>query len=194
MIHYYSVSTQDLLIISWHKCKTSQDGLKLNLDKCINIIMNRVQSHIKFVNGDKMPRKHKATYLGVIVTDENRKSEEIISRIAACNQTANRLKLFWNMAETSINWKLRVFDAVLRSKLLYGLETMELTEQELNKLNAFQIKCIRRILKLELTCINRDNANEAVLVMAEAHRGKPIKPFSQSCTCRLIHHAPCCPS
>ena len=75
--------------------------------------MNRVQSEIKFVNGDKMPRKHKATYLGAILTDENSKREEITSRIAACNQAANKLKLLWNTAETTINWKLRVFDAVL---------------------------------------------------------------------------------
>ena len=79
------------------------------------------------------------------VTDENSKREELISRMAVSNQTANRLKLFWNTADTTLNWKLRVFDAVLRSKLLYGFETMELTEQELNKLNSFQIKGIRRI-------------------------------------------------
>ena len=68
-------------------------GLKLNLDKCINITMNIFQSEVRFMNGDIMPRKSKATYLGAILTDENSNREELLSRIASCNHTANRLKL-----------------------------------------------------------------------------------------------------
>ena len=56
---------------------------------------------------------------------------------------------------TSIAWKLRVFNSIVISKLMYGLETIQLTQTELNKLDSFQMKCIRRILKVPPAYIDR---------------------------------------
>ena len=55
---------------------------------------------------------------------------------------------FWDKAHTSIELKLRVFNSIVISKLMYGLETIQLTQTELNKLDSFQMKCIRRNLKI----------------------------------------------
>ena len=44
-------------------------NLRLNLNKCINITANRKQSTIKFMDDSPVPRKHKAVYLGAILTD-----------------------------------------------------------------------------------------------------------------------------
>jgi len=45
-------------------------------------------------------------------------------------------------------WQLLIFDEVVRSKLLYGLETIQLTGAMLKKIDAFQIRCLRRILRI----------------------------------------------
>ena len=48
--------------------------------------------------------------------------------------TANRMKIFGNEANTKLNWKLQVFTAIIRSKLLYGLDTIQLTKQDTQKM------------------------------------------------------------
>ena len=39
-------------------------NMELNLDRCINLTLNRKQSSIKFADGSIVPCKHTATYLG----------------------------------------------------------------------------------------------------------------------------------
>ena len=52
-----------------------------------------------------------------------------------------------------------MFTAIIRSKLLYGLECIQLTQNEISKLNAFQNKTLRRILKKPPTFIDREQTN-----------------------------------
>ena len=115
------------------------------------------------MNGDPVPRKHRATYLGAILTDNIDNQAEISNRLVDCINTCNRLGIFWKKAETTKHWKLRVFEAVLRSKLMYGLETIQLTDSELNRIDAFQIKNLRRIMGIKPTCVDRTYSNREVL-------------------------------
>lgn len=40
-----------------------------------------------------------------------------------------------------------MFDAILKSKVMYGLDCIQLNTADLDKINAFQMKGLRRILK-----------------------------------------------
>ena len=122
-------------------------NLQLNYDKCINLTMHQHQSSIKFLDGSLVPRKKEAIYLGTLLSDSVDNHREICNRLAAASATCHRLKLFWDKAHTSVRWKIRVFDSILRSKILYGLECIQLTQSDMAKLNAFQMKGLRRILK-----------------------------------------------
>ena len=57
-------------------------NMELNLDKCINLTLNRKQSSIKFADGSLVPRKHTATYLGTLLTDNVDNKQEVMNRIA----------------------------------------------------------------------------------------------------------------
>ena len=46
----------------------------------------------------------------------------------------------------STTWKLRVHDAVITSRLFYGLEPASLTDAEYARIDAFQIKAFRKML------------------------------------------------
>ena len=48
-----------------------------------------------------------------------------------------------------------MFDAILRVKVMYGLETLVKNTAIKNKLDVFQVKCMRKILQLPTTYINR---------------------------------------
>jgi len=150
-------------------------NMKLNYAKCINITINRKISRISYMNKEEVPRKQKAVYLGTILTDTNDNHSEINNRISDCIITANRMKLFWNKAKTTIKWKLQVFDAMIRSKLLYGLETIQLTQNEKLRLDAFQMKGIRRLLQIPPTHIDRTWTNELVMKRANEEKLKPNK-------------------
>ena len=70
--------------------------------------------------------------------------------------------LFWRHSNCQAAFKLRVLDAVIRSKLVYGLETAQLNDSHLSKLDVFQLKGLRKILRMQTTFVNRANTNEKV--------------------------------
>ena len=95
-------------------------------------------------------------------------AREIKNRISTCMAIMKSLDVFWLHAKCPTRWKVLVFDAVIRSKLLYGLETAMLTEGALRKNNTSQLKGLRKILKLTTTFVERANTNKFVIDTANA--------------------------
>ena len=138
-------------------------NMKLNMGKCVNLTINRHQSSIKFLDGTPVPRKSHASYLGATLTDSVDNHKEIMQRLGAVNATALQLQPLWSQTRTTVKWRLRVFEAALSTKLLYGLETIQLTRSEQNTLDAFQMKMLRRILRVPSTYIDREWTNQRVI-------------------------------
>ena len=94
-------------------------------------------------------------------------------------------------------WKLVVFDPIIRSKLLYGLETIHVTRPFSKKLDAFQFRCIRKILGMSPTSINRANTNNRLLETATAiafpaygdRRIASLSEYHMSRRAKLLEHA-----
>ena len=55
---------------------------------------------------------------------------------------------FWKATVCSTTWKLEVYDAIIRNKLLYGLETVHFTQTQQKEMNASQFRGPRKILGL----------------------------------------------
>ena len=49
---------------------------------------------------------------------------------------------------------------------IYGLESVQINDSLKNKIDAFQLKGLRQILKLQTTYMNRTNSNEHVFRVA----------------------------
>ena len=56
---------------------------------------------------------------------------------------------FFRKTKCSIFWKLKVYNAVIISRLLYGLESLEFIKALEHRLDTFQMKGLRAILKIE---------------------------------------------
>lgn len=82
-----------------------------------------------------------------------------------------RLKLFDTQSDQPIKFKLLVHEMVIRSKLLYGLESAALTDGALTQLNTFQLKGIRRILGAVTTYRSKTCANEFLMEKTNQHTG-----------------------
>ena len=143
--------------------ESAKYNMLLNFDKCVNITINQHQSSVKFLNGTSVPRKDQAKYLGATLTDTVDNRQELSQRIGAVVATARQLNPLWFQARTSKTWKIRVFESTLASKLLYGLESMQLTLSEQKLIDNFQMKMLRKILGVPSTYVNRAWTNQAVL-------------------------------
>ena len=77
-----------------------------------------------------------------------------------------KMHVFWRHSNNSLKFKLTVLQSVLFSKILFGLESAELTLGALKALDVFHLKCLRKILKITTTFIERSNTNEKVFQRA----------------------------
>ena len=57
-----------------------------------------------------------------------------------------KMDTFWFYSTCDIRRQLIVFNAVLRSKLLYGLESLQLNQASVRALESFQMKGLRKII------------------------------------------------
>jgi hypothetical protein len=152
-------------------------GLNFNKSKCVSMGFHSHQ-HPKFGNGDFVPTQDKAVYLGGLINAKHDVKPEISAKIGSCFAVLNRLNFFWGKANCPKKFKLLVFDAVIRAKLVYGLDTVAIPPNLMAKLNVFQLKGLRKILGLKTTFIDRANSNKEVFRQANAERnpnGEPNK-------------------
>ena len=77
--------------------------------------------------------------------------KEVNKRIAETYVTWKKLEEFWKHSNCSTKFKITVHDAMVRTKLMYGLESLQLNDSIINKIEIFQRKGIRQILKMKTT-------------------------------------------
>ena len=138
-------NTKQAAEIILHKIQeeSSRYNMKLNQSKCILLGMNSSGS-AQSLDGGYMRVADRAPYLGTNMSAKGNPHFERSSRIINTTTTLNKLDLLWKKAPASTTWKLRVHDAVISSKLLYGLESASLTNAEYERLDSFQIKALRK--------------------------------------------------
>ena len=158
-------------------------GLNFNRGKCVSMNFHGIRKP-KFPNGENIMEVNETVYLGGVISKEHDVKKEVQAKIASCFAVLNKLNAFWFKSSCPKKFNLDVFDAVIRSKLVYGLEVVQLPDSILKKLDVFQLKGLRKILGMQTTFVNRANTNRKVVENANAIRnpncvpGKDIKLFS----------------
>ena len=86
-------------------------------------------------------------------------------------------------------FKITALDAVIRSKLLYGLDSAQLTPSQQRRTEVFQLTGLRKILKMNTTYVERNNSKDQVyrraneLIKHETPDGKTRKRVKSFVTC-----------
>jgi len=89
------------------------------------------------------------TYLGSTVTNTLSLDAELDKRIGKANTTMARLtQRVWENRDLSLHTKVQVYRACVLSVLLYGSEAWNTYVRQERRLNAFHMRCLRRILGL----------------------------------------------
>ena len=113
----------------------ADDYLELNLNrsKCCYVAYN-CQGQIRFQHGEPINLQRKPH-----IWERPSRSTLTLDIISATMAILRKLDLFWIKTHCSKKWKLLVFNAVITSRVLYGLETLDPTEAAGRLLSTFQL-------------------------------------------------------
>lgn len=82
------------------------------------------------------------------IDDVERRTQDIQQRLSKSRHTFHRLRRIWDTSEIDRKTKLQLLKTIVRAVLMYGCLAWKLTKTEVKKLDAFQHKCIKRILRI----------------------------------------------
>ena len=84
-----------------------------------------------------------------------------------------KLRIFWREGLLSIRERIMIYTALIGTRLTYGLHTLPLKDELMNKIDAFHVKELRQILKMKPTFIDRGTTNAKVLELSNTAANKP---------------------
>jgi len=123
-------------------------GLKINVKKTRHLRMSGRTNESIMVSGEVVDEVYHFTYLGSKVSTSRDGGEEILVPISQASQAFPSLQGIWRSKNISQKTKIRFFKSNVLSTLLYGAESWKMTKTISHKLNVFQNKCLRRILRV----------------------------------------------
>jgi hypothetical protein len=146
---------------------TQAYGLTLNVKKTVVMSLQQFETDSKgkitrdkevqqpdtniIIRNKKVETTDSFSYLGCIVSNDQRMDKEIESRLSKASTAFNMLRgVIWYRKTISVEAKLRIFRACVLPVLLYGSEVWSLTVVQENRVNTFYMKCLRTLLGLNL--------------------------------------------
>ena len=123
----------------------SKYGLSFNWRK-LETLGVRTVTNITKPDGVRVTQKGSIKYLGAMLSDDGRLAAELGRRIGAARQEFDTLRRVWKHSSINLPKKLRILDACVMSKLVYGLSAAALNQAERRRLDGFQARCLRQVL------------------------------------------------
>ena len=135
-----------------------------------DLVSIKKNTFFHFHDGAQLNKEFEAMYLGNEINRTVNIKHEILNKMSEVRRTWFKLSAYWKASGASKKWKLIIFDAIIRSKLLCGLETIHLTQALSKSLDAFQSRSLRiKNLKRPSTFIDRSCTNQKILEEATAN-------------------------
>jgi hypothetical protein len=128
--------------------KARSVGLKISTKKTEVMRWNSDDKRKIQVQGTELKDIERFTYLGSIVSMTGCTLEDVESRIRKAKAAFAGLNTIWKSKTYKKEPKLRLFNAIVKSTLLFGSECWTMTRKIESKLNIFHHKCLMRILQM----------------------------------------------
>ena len=149
-------------------------GMSLNQTKT-ELLTHPSRSHspIRFADGTAVPTTTQVKYLGSMVSWIKPFETAFFHRTALAEAAYKKLRLVWN-SSLARRTKLRIYQSVFIPTLIYGLDSLTLTEKHLKRIDAFYLRFLRRIVGIKASYYSHIT-NHSVWRTA----GYPRKPSDQ---------------
>ena len=141
-------------------------NLTLNKEKCQLLVTNDVGSRVNFPDGTPVSRQKQIKYLGATFTATLDVGSILRQKTTEASATMRALQPLWKDTQISTSWKLVIYNAVIRTRVFYTLETLELTPGQQRILDTLYFRGLRKILHKRSTFIDRYWTHERLLRLA----------------------------
>ena len=123
-------------------------GMKTSIKKTKLMRYNAKDQTPVLTDGKDVEDVDSFTYLGSIVNKTGVAEQDITARVGKARSSFNKFTKVWKSSQYSMRTKTRIFNSNVLTVLLYGSETWRMTKRDEDKLDSFQHKCLRKILKI----------------------------------------------
>ena len=128
--------------------ESKKAGLEINSSKTEEIRVNTTVKQRLRLNGEDIKRSSDFCYLGSIVAEDGGTSKEVSARIQKARGSFSKLRRLWLSKSLRKDTKIRIFNACVKSVLLYGCETWLVTKDIQRKLPSFMNRCLTYVLRI----------------------------------------------
>lgn len=160
-----TISKEYGLTLNAKKTKTMIISKTYNIDALFNIDQKRLQRVDNFI------------YLGCQLNESWDHSREVKIRIEKARSTFLRMKTILCNLSLSLCIRMRVLRCYVYSTLYYGLEAWTLTDNTSKRLEAFELWCYRRMLRISYThhvtnetVLRRMNKDKEILITVKKRK------------------------
>ena len=127
--------------------KANAFGMELNKEKCKVMVNSRNDTSCNInIEGQALEEVNSFKYLGATLTKDGRSTTEIKTRIAMATSALARLDKIWKSREMWFGTKYKLYKSLVQSIFLYGCESWTLTAETTKRIQAYENKCLRRLL------------------------------------------------
>ena len=103
-------------------------------------------------------------YLGGLISCTSAARPEVTRRLGEAIGGFKALSQCWSHANINRNRKAQIYVSCIVSKLLYNLDSLWLLQADLQRIDAFHVKCLRRIYGIPCSYISRVSNQEVLRV------------------------------
>ncbi|KAL1447281.1 hypothetical protein WDU94_008893 [Cyamophila willieti] len=136
-------------LVNLFVAESKKFGLNVNESKTEIMFINCESSQIS-IGDHALQEVNCFKYLGSNIQNNGRIDKEVCHRVNAASQAFRNLyQRVWKPHEISLQTKLRIYQTVVISTLLYSSETWTVLEKDLKVLNAFHLKSLRTICRIK---------------------------------------------
>ena len=132
------------------KTESEKMGLSLNVKKTKIMTTANREVYIK-INNDEIEVVDSFIFLGSLITPNGDSTPEIKRRIALGRAAMVSMDQMWKCKDVAITTKCRLVTAIVFPIATYGCETWTLTKADRRKVDAFELWCWRRLLRIPWT-------------------------------------------
>ena len=87
-------------------------------------------------------------YLGSKITTDGNSEMDVLHRLSKARGAFAALRNIWRSSRIGTKTKLKIFKGNVLGVLLYGAESWTVSQSVCHKIDVFQTRCLRRILKI----------------------------------------------
>ena len=126
-------------------------GMEVSAEKS-KIMVNSRNNRTSTItmNGTPLEQVNHFKYLGATLSSDGSSTADIRIRLATATSAMAKLKKIWS-SRISFTTKYRLYKSLVLSVLLYGCEAWTLLAETERRLEAFEYKCLRRLLQISYT-------------------------------------------